>query len=169
MRSRNIFLAETLSSTARVKQIASIRKTITYLVNGAVDELPFDKALDPTIMVITQRVWKKIFTRWAGAYFIPTPEITKTVWDLTQGILKDAKDIERTFGGAIRTKGFIWGMLPDAKGVMARERVFVGGGGLFLEHACLCLALGMSLETAMSVTEEAAIKGGTTPLPQVRS
>ena len=161
----NLILAETSSSPARVREVIRVRRSVSYLVNGKVEPVEADPALPPMILVLGSKAWPRLWTRWNPSYRLPPTNVLESVWRVTQHLLTTRDDIPRTFGGAFR-HGFVWGALPDASGVVARERLLVGGGGLFLEHYCLCRTSGMDEETAMRVTVDMATRGGTTPIPR---
>lgn len=155
-----LVIGETLSSEARVRQVAAIRRTVHFLVNGKVEKLAGDPALDTTIIVLASRKWPGLWTRWQPDYRVPPVVVCEAVW---QTVLENA--VDRRFGGAFE-RGFVWGMIPGASGIVARERFMVGGGGLFLEHYMMCRVAGLSEVKAHKHSLEMAVVGGTTPLPR---
>lgn len=108
------------------------------------------------------------FVRWqAETYAMPPIDQLESTWVVVQEILTDYPAIKQQFGGAYET-GFVWGQAPGATGVVARERVFVGSGGLVPEFYCLCRAHGLTVSEAFGESLKSALLGGVSALPRAK-
>lgn len=160
----NLILAESLASPSRIRQIAAIKPLITTIVHPDGHVEAVDDPETPLVMLLQSRKWPTLWTLWGGTYHLPPALVVDAVWEVVTGILSK-KTITKAFGGAFKHSGFVWGCVPNASGICAKERSFIGGGGLFLEHFAMAKVAGLSTADAYSVTVEAARRGGVTPIP----
>lgn len=160
----NLILAESRASVKRLEQIARIRSTITTVITPDAKAVVLGDPLTPLVVLASSKAWPTIWTRWGGTYRVPPIAACEAVRKVVTGLLSK-KDVSRLFGGAFKGSGFVWGCVPGATGIYARERVWVGGGGLFLEHYLLCRVAGLSADESHVLTTTSARAGGVTPLP----
>lgn len=161
----NLVLAESSSSLRRLHDICRIRPSITLVVTPNAKVVKMTEPHIPTIVLVTAKEWPSIWTLWGGNYRVPPETVCEKVYSVTMGLLA-RKKIAKKLGGAFKN-GFVWGCVPNATGICAKERMFVGGGGLFLEHYIMARVAGMSSTDAHATTLAAARHGRVTPLPVV--
>lgn len=161
-----IVIGETLSTMDRLVAAAKARNSVHFVVgqDGQVVDVCRVRG-DIHISCLRSRKGTRIFTTWEVDYTLPSPEQCEAVWALVGRLLDQYPEIPRSFSGAFEN-GFRWGAVFPVEGISAREHTTIRTGGLFMEHYCLCRALGCTPAQSMVFTEQAARKGGKTPIPE---